>query len=327
MVQRRWWGAAVVGLLQVAVLGSIVVLGPADDAPHRAPVAVVAPPVLVTALSEQADRVEGRPLESRGASSAAAARAAVADGSVVAAVVVDLTVEQDTVYLASANGDDLNRSVRSLLEGIERSFGRDVVVQDVVPSRSGDDDARGVYVIVGLCVLLGFVSPIVITWVRGPVARTLRLGLVRLGIAAASATITGLLVALVAAARYDTGVGRWWLITALTLLASATITLALQSVFGVLGIGVATAVLVLSAAPMARLVSPWMLPEPWATIAPWLPPGAALDAARAEAYFGGSPYQPVEVLAAWSVLAVFVLGAARRERARDAIDNAGRVDS
>lgn len=326
MGRRRWWAAAAVGLLQVVVLGSIVLLGPADDAPHRAPVALVAPPVLVSALSAQVDQMDGQPLESRGASSAAAARATVADGSLVAAVVLDLTVEQDTVYLASANGDDLNGSVQTLLEQIERSFGRDVVVQDVAPTRSGDDDARGVYVIVGVCVLLGFGAPIVMTWVRGPVARTLRLGLVRLGIAAASATGTGLLVALVAAARYDTGVGQWWLIAALTLFASATVTMALESVFGVLGIGVAVSVLVLSAAWMTRFASPLMLPEPWATITPWLPAGAALDAARAEAYFGGGLAQPLQVLAAWSVLAMLVLGVARRERERDTAAIAGRLD-
>lgn len=327
MGHRRGWAAVAVGLLQVVVLGSIVLLGPADDVPHRAPVAVVAPPVVVEAVSRQVDQMAGSPLSSRGASSAAAARAAVADGSVVAAVVVDLAVEQDTLYLASAHGDDLDRSVRALLTGIERSFGREVVVQDVVPTRSGDQDARGVYVIAGLCVLLGFVAPIAIIWVRGPVAGTLRLGLVRLGIAAASAAVAGLLVAVVAAARYDTGIGRWWLIAALTLLASATITLALTSLLGVLGIGVATAVLVLSAAPMAWFVSPWMLPEPWATIAPWLPPGAALDAARAEAYFGGAGSQPLRVLAAWTVLAIFVLGSARRERARDSVIDASSVGS
>lgn len=231
------------------------------------------------------------------------------------------------MLLASTNGADLNRAVLRVFVTVESSFGRDAVVQDVVPTRAGDEDAWGVYAIVGLCVLLGFVAPIVITGVRGPVAPTLARGLVRLAIVGASATVVGLFVALAAAARYDGGLPSWWLIASLTLAASATVTLALEGLFGVLGIGVAIAMLVLSAAPMARLASPLMLPDPWSTITPWLPHGAALDAARDQAYFGGSDAQSLQVLVAWSVLAVVTLLVSRRERPRVAVPRASSVDS
>ncbi len=324
MGRNRWWAAAAVALLQMLVLGSFVLMGPPSTS-HDAPVAIVADPVVVAAVVDQATEIVGDAVDFRAAGSPAAARAGVADGSLVAAVIVDLRVGQDTVLIASANGGDLNRTVLGLTRIVESSLGRGVVVQDIVPTRVGDADARGVYVLVGLCVLLGFVAPIIITWLRGPVAPTLARGLVRVTIVLGSATAVGLVIALVAAARYDDGLLGWWLVAALTLAASATVTLALESLFGVQGIGVAAALLVLSAAPMARLTSPWMLSGPWSAITPWLPHGAALEAARGQAYFGGGDPRSLQVLAAWSVLAIVTLLDARRERARDAARTASRV--
>lgn len=324
MGHRRSWAFAAVVLLQVLVLGSFLVVG-SSDTPHDAPVAVVADPVIVAEVVDQAADLVDDSLDFRAAGSASQARAGVADGRLVAAVVVDLRVEQDTLLLASANGDDLNRAVLRLTRTIESSVGRDVEVEDVVPSRAGDDGGRGLYLLVGVCVVLGFVAPVAITWLRGPVAPTLARGVARIAIVAGSAAAGGLAVAIVAASRYDTGLAGWWLIAGLTLAACATTTLALESLFGAPGIGVATAVLVLSAAPMARSTSTTMLAGPWSTITPWLPHGAALDAARAHAYFGGADPRPLLVLAAWSVLAVLTLVVSRRERDADAVRAASSI--
>lgn len=324
MRTKRSWAVAAVLVLQVLVLGSFLAKGPSPT-PRGAPVAVVADPVIIAAVVDQATDLADGAVDFGTAESEAAALAGVADGRLVAAVIVDLRVEQDTVLIASANGEDLNRSVLGLTKTIESAVGRDVVVEDVAPTRDGDDSARGVYLLIGACVLLGFIAPIGLTWLRGPVASTFARGVARLALVAASATAGGLVVAFVAAVRYDVGPMGWWLIAGLTLAASATVTLALESLFGVLGIGIATALLVLSAAPMAQLTSPLMLSGPWSSITPWLPHGAALDAARAQAYFGGADLRSLLTLAAWSALAVLTLVVSRHERDVDAARTASSI--
>lgn len=319
MGQKRSWVVVAVVLTQVFVLGSFVAMGTPTE-PRGAPVAVVADSVVVASVADQLAEVSAGAVELRTAPSSSAARADVVGGRLVAAVLVDLRVEQDTVLLASANGDDLNRAIVQLARTVGASSGREVVVEDVAPTRSGDDDARGVYLLVGLCVLLGFVAPIIITWLRGPVAPTWKRGAARLAIVAGSAVAGGLALALVAAQRYDGGLVGWWLLAALTLSASATVTLALEGLFGAAGIGIATALLVLSAAPMARLVSPWMLSQPWSSITPWLPHGAALEVARAHAYFGGADLRPLLVLGVWNAWAVLTLAISRRERNRGIVE-------
>lgn len=315
MGNKRVVAAVLLGALQLVVLVSLALAGP-DDEPHAAPVRIVAPPVVATTIVDRANDAAGRPLDARALTSDAEARASVERGHSVAAVVVDLRVESDIVYVAGANGADLNRRVLHQVRTVEQSFGRTVVVRDLVPVRDGDAGARGVYVLVGVSVLLGFVGPIVITWLRGPVAPTVRRGALRLAITASASMAVGLVVAGAAAAYYDNGFAQWWIVSALTVMAISTTTLALESLLGVVGIGVSTTVFVLAAAPLVRLTHPLLLPQPWSAITPWLPHGAAIEAGRGTAYFGGAATRPMLTLGAWSLLAIMTLVVARRERSR-----------
>jgi hypothetical protein len=192
-------------------------------------------------------------------------------------------------------------------------------VRDLVPARDGDADHRGVYVIAALCSILGFLVALVVTWRRGPTEPTLALGARRLAATAAVALGLGGLIAAGASLRYDGGFPVWWAIAALTVLVGALTTLALESVFGVVGIGVATTLFVLAAAPLVRLTHPLLLPEPWATITPWLPHGAALDAGTAQAYFGGPELRSLLIAIVWTVLSILTMVVARRERARKSV--------
>ncbi|MCW2750767.1 MAG: hypothetical protein JWR83_1877 [Aeromicrobium sp.] len=313
MGRRQAVAAVALGLLQLVVLVTLALAGPADE-PHRAEIRVVAPPVVATALVNRANALAGSPVHAEALATAAEARRSVQHGHSVAAVVVDLAVETDTLYVASANGTDLNRAVRHQIDAVERSFGRGLVVRDLVPARSGDAGARGVYAITGACVLIGFIIAIVIAWRRGPVAPTLATGLARLAVVAAISVAVGMTAGVIAALRYNGGFVRWSLIAALTVLAVTTTTMALESLIGVYGIGVATTLFVISGAPLVRLISPLMLPAPWATVTPWLPHGASLAAGSGQAYFGGPDVRPLLVLAVWVVVSVMTMGIARRER-------------
>lgn len=311
---RRWViSAAALGALQLVVLVTLALAGP-DDHTHDAPVGVVAPPVVAQIVIDAANDLPGHPVDVSALDTSDQARQSVRGGTSIAAVVVDLSEDQDVVYVSSANGSEVNRAVLQQIREVELSFGRTVVVRDAAPTLRGDGDARGVYLLVGTCILLGFLAPIVITWLRGPVAPTARRGVVRVLTVGASSVVIGLGLGAVAAARYDTGIIEWWLLSALLMFATTSTTLAFESLFGVLGIGLATTLFVLAAAPLIRLGHPLLLPQPWSVITPWLPHGAALEAGRAAAYFGGSVARPFLVLTAWSLLAVVVLADARRER-------------
>lgn len=314
MGRRRIAAVLALVLLQVIVVISLA-LATRSNHPREAPVRIVAPAVVATAMAERANADSA--LEAHVLATAEEARASIRAGHSVAAVVVDLRGEQDTLYLAGANGSALNRDVRERVESIERSFGRAIVVRDLVPARDGDADHRGVYVIAGVCSVLGFVVALVVTWLRGPTEPTLALGARRVAVSAAVALSLGGLIGAGASLRYDGGFLTWWSIAALTVLVGTLTTLALESVFGVVGIGVATTLFVLAAAPLVRLTNPLLLPEPWATITPWLPHGVALDAGTAQAYFGGPGLQPLLIAIVWAVLSVLTMVVARRERGQE----------
>lgn len=317
MGRRRIAAGVALGLFQIVVIISLVLVGP-DDTTHGAPIRIVAPPVVATSLVEQANAIPGRPLDAGALATDAAARASVKAGRSVAAVVVDLSAERDILYMASANGGALNRAIEGEVDKFEGAFGRTAVVQDLVPARSGDAGHRHVYWLAGVAVLSGLAVAIVITWRHGPQAETLIAGTRRFVVAAMASLLIGGVVAVFYASYYDTGFGVWWLLASLAILATTMATLALKGLFGVVGIGVAMTFMVLTAAPLVRLVHPLMLPQPWATITPWLPHGAVLEGGASQAYFGGDQVlRPVLVLVAWTALAVLTLIASRRERQKD----------
>ncbi|MRJ75757.1 hypothetical protein GEV29_04350 [Aeromicrobium sp. SMF47] len=306
------------GLMQLVVVVTLALAGP-DASPHAAPIRIVAPPVVAASLVDSANALDGRPFSARALTTADEARASVASGRSVAAVVVDLRNETDVLYVASANGEDLNRAIVREVARVEGAYGRRADVRDVVRADRGDADHRRVYLLTGLAVATGLVVAMVSTWRRGPRSETLAAGAHRLAVNGAAAVVVGGLLAVYAGHAYGTDLAGWWIVLALTIFAVSATTYAFESLFGVIGIGVAVTVLVLAAAPLVTLVHPLLLPQPWAAITPWLPHGAALAAGTSQAYFGADQLvRPVAVLVAWSVLSVLTSIVARRERLRDA---------
>ena len=89
----------------------------------------------------------------------------------------------------------------------------------------------------------------------------------------------------------------------LTTAAAGIVTTALQAAFGILGTGVAILLFVVLGNPSSGgPFPPELLPEPWQTIGPYLPTGAATSAIRDIAYFPDAPLaKPFLVLGAWIV--------------------------
>jgi hypothetical protein len=143
----------------------------------------------------------------------------------------------------------------------------------------------------------------------------------RIGAATAVAAVTSVALGATAAAQVGGSVVGWCLLLAIAMLATSAATLALAGVLGVGGVGFATLVFVVSAAPLARVEHPLMLPTPWVQLTPWLPHGAALDAARQVAWFDGAgTLRPAVVLLAWLAVSCVVLAVSRRERRRAGVD-------
>lgn len=312
-------GWVALGLMQLAVVVTLALAGP-DASPHGAPLRIVAPPVVATALVDTANALEGRPFAASALGTDAEARASVTSGRSVAAVVVDLKAERDVLYLASANGADLNRAIRREVARVESSYGRTAQVRDLVPARPGDGGHRHVHVVTGLALLAGLLLAAVSTWRRGPRAETFSEGVQRQLVSAAAAMVVGGLLAVYASQFYGGDLPLWWLLAALTVFAAGATTYAFESLFGVAGLGIATIVLVLAAAPLLTVDHPLMLPQPWAAITPWLPHGAALSAGTNVAYFGADQVvRPIGVLLVWSAISVLTSVVARRERQREPI--------
>ncbi len=312
-ISRRVLITVVVIVLQGVIAVSLLLAGPADQ-PRHAPVRLVAPAVVAAPLIESVDALSGSPVTVTTAVSEQAARDSVSRRASVAAIVVDLAQEQDRLYVSSGNGRELNAAVTGLVSASEATYGRTVDVVDVSPSPVPRSDRRTVYVLVGAGVLLGIASAVVVTWRRGPMEHHVSGALVRLGAVAVASGLLALPLALTAVVAVEGGLAVWWLLLALLIGATTGATFALESLLGAAGIGVAATAFVLTASPLVRLVDPLVLPSVWSSVTPFLPHGAALDAATRLAFFGGhGTLRPGAVLMAWVALSLLVVATSRRE--------------
>jgi hypothetical protein len=115
-----------------------------------------------------------------------------------------------------------------------------------------------------------------------------------------------------------------WGLGALITFAVGAATLALQGVFGVVGIGLAILLVVIAGNPSAGGAFPLpLLPPFWNAIGRALPPGAGTWVARSIAYFKGNAVTgPLLVLSAWALAGIVVtlLAATLRRKHEDLLD-------
>ncbi|MCL3818524.1 hypothetical protein [Aeromicrobium wangtongii] len=302
--------------LQLAVC-LVLLIVPLHSEPHRAPVTISGPAVVADSLARQVRERSGGPLDAGAVTTAREARADVEQGRAVAALAIDLRLNRATLFVSSAQGAALTDAVSRVVGAVAAPFAVDVTTQDVAPLPDGSAGQRGLKIAVAAAIAFGLVFAILVTWWRGPVADEWSHAALRIASAVGAAAITSLAIAVVAADQVGGSVLAWWGVLALAMLATSAATLALAAVLGVVGVGVATLVFSVSAAPLARIEHPLLLPAPWGQVTPWLPHGAGLDAARQVAWFDGAAFaRPLAVLAAWLVVSCIALAVARRERRR-----------
>jgi hypothetical protein len=315
-IGRRTAVTLVVLALQLAVCLLVLVV-PLDGTPHGAPVTISAPAVVASSLADQVDAVPGHPLDAGVATTPLEARRDVDSGRAVAALAIDLRLNRATLLVSSAQGEALTAAVSDEVRAMAQPFAVTVTTEDVVPVADGSSGQLGLALVVGGSVVLGLVLAIVVTWRRGPVTDQWSHAGQRIVLVTGVAGIVSLAAAGVAVARIGGSLAGWWLVIASTVLATSAATFALAGVLGVAGIGVATVVFVVSAAPLARVGHPLLLPPLWGAITPWLPHGACLEAARQVAWFDGTGVtRPLTVLLGWIAVSCVALAVARRERRR-----------
>jgi hypothetical protein len=291
--------------LQVAFIVSYVGAFHAPR-PHAISLAVAAPAQVSGRTVAQLDALPSRPLDATAVAGAAAARRAVVRGDSSAALVVDPAGTADTLLVASAGGASVVTAVEAVVTPVEQAQGRTATVQDVVPLQPGD--ARGLtgfYLVIGW-IVGGYLLASLLGVAKGARPATPRRAVFRLAAMVPYAVASGLLGAMVVGPVLGALDGHYWAVAGigmLLVLSAATVTMAFQVLFGVIGIGITVLVFVVLGNPSAggAYQGP-VLPPFWRVIGPALPNGAGTDAVRRVVYYAAhGATGPVLLVAAYVV--------------------------
>ncbi|MER6406291.1 DUF3533 domain-containing protein [Streptomyces viridosporus] len=276
-----------------------------------APFGVVAPPAVAERAVTRLERLPGSPLAPRAVADEATARRQITDREIDGALIVNPAGGGDTLLVASGGGTVLATTLESLISRLEEAEGRTVRTVDVAPaSRQDFDGLSSFYVVVGWCVG-GYLCASILAISAGARPADPRRAAIRIGAMALVSLVGGLGGAVIVGpvlGALPGSVAALWGLGALVTFAVGVATLALQGLFGIVGIGLAILLVVIAGNPSAGGAFPLpMLPPFWAAIGPALPPGAGTWTARSIAYFeGNAVLGPLLVLSAWALAGIVV---------------------
>ncbi|MFJ4835681.1 DUF3533 domain-containing protein [Streptomyces sp. NPDC088747] len=290
-----------------------------DPKPKDVPFGVVAPRAAAEQTVTRLARIPGEPLDPRAIADEATARERILNREIDGAMVIDPAGTTDTLLVASGGGTVLATSLETLISTVEKAERRTVRTVDVAPASARDfDGLSSFYLVVGWCVG-GYLAASILAISSGARPANPRRAVIRLVVMALVAITGGLGGAVIVGpvlGALPGGVCALWGLGALITFAVGAATLALQGVFGIVGIGLAILLVVIAGNPSAGGAFPLpMLPPFWKAIGPALPPGAGTWAARSIAYFKGNDLTgSLLVLSAWAVVgsAVTLLAATLR---------------
>ncbi|WP_083891290.1 ABC transporter permease [Luteimicrobium xylanilyticum] len=298
----------VVGVLglQVAFIASY--LGAFHDpTPHRIAVAVSAPSLPAAEQTAAAlNAIAGEPVHATVHDSADEARQQVRDRSAYGALVVG-TGTQDTLYVSSAEGAAVSEAVAAVLEQADREQARTLVTTDLVPAGRGDGRGLSAFYLTVGWVVGGYLVAAILGISAGERPSTRQRGIIRLGGLVVYSIASGFLGALVAESVLEALSGSFVplaLLGALVVFAVGAFTMAIQTMTGIIGIGIAVLLFVVLGNPSAGGAYPApLLPPFWRAIGWLLPPGAGTHGVRSVVYFDGAGLaRDVVVLAAWALI-------------------------
>ncbi|MFD5452148.1 DUF3533 domain-containing protein [Streptomyces sp. NPDC003470] len=296
-----------------------------DPKPEDVPFGVVAPGAAAERTVTRLEGLPGAPLDPRTVADAASARQQIMDREIDGALIVDPAGGTDTLLVASGGGTVLATTLEGIVGRVEAAERRTVRTVDVAPASPRDfDGLSSFYLVVGWCVG-GYLCASILAISSGARPADPRRAAIRLIVMALVAIAGGLGGAVIVGpvlGALPGGVVDLWGLGALITFAVGAATLALQGLFGIVGIGLAILLVVIAGNPSAGGAFPLpMLPPFWRAIGPALPPGAGTWAARSVAYFKGNDQTlSLLVLWAWAVAGTVItmLAAALRRGRREA---------
>ncbi|WP_030187576.1 DUF3533 domain-containing protein [Streptomyces violaceorubidus] len=294
-----------------------------DPRPKDVPFGVVAPGAAAGQTVDRLEGLPGSPLDPRAVADEAGARRQIMDREIDGALVVDPSGRTDTLLVASGGGTVLATTLEGIVGKVEQAERRAVRVVDVAPASSHDfDGLSSFYLVVGWCVG-GYLCASILAISTGARPANPRRAAIRLIVMALVSIVGGLGGAVIIGpvlGALPGGVLDLWGLGALITFAVGAATLALQGVFGIVGIGLAILLVVIAGNPSAGGAFPLpLLPPFWKAIGPALPPGAGTWTARSIAYFKGNDVTAsLLVLWAWAVAGTVItmLAAALPRRGR-----------
>ncbi|WP_024761747.1 membrane protein [Streptomyces exfoliatus] len=301
--------------------------------PRDVPFGVAAPPRVSAQLVGQLEKLPGAPIDPRTVTDEAEARKQILNRDIDGALLVDPAGRTDTLLVASGGGTVLSSALETIFTKLEATQQRTVRTVDVAPASAEDfDGLSAFYLVVGWCVG-GYICAAILAISAGSRPANRERAIIRLGVLALYAVLGGLGGAIIVGpilGALPGSIAALWGLGALVVFAVGAATLALQSVFGIVGIGLAILLIVVAGNPSAGGAFPLpMLPPFWNAIGPWLPPGAGTWAARSIAYFKGNDMTAsMLVLSAWAVVgSVVTLVMSSLKRKPDAEPIATEVDT
>jgi hypothetical protein len=283
----------------------------ARTAPRDLPLGVAGPAAATAQVEERLAQREGA-FEIHRYADETAARDAIEDREVYGAVVV--TEREPRLLTASAASPTVAQLLQQAVNGQAAAEGMKVTTVDVVPAP--ENDPRG-------AALGASVLPLSLAGIAAGAAVTL-LGLRGTRAVAAlvgASALVGIAAAAIAHSWLGVLTGDWWAeagVLALASLAVAGGVAGLATLLGPVGIGLASATLMLLGNPFSGASgAPQLLPEPAGAIGQWLPPGAGASLLRSVSYFDGAAATgPALTLTWWATLGLgaVLLGAALKSR-------------
>ncbi|HEX7662700.1 MAG TPA: ABC transporter permease [Pseudonocardiaceae bacterium] len=314
----EWWDAIeprstllVIGvlLLQMGFILSYVGAFHAPT-PQSVLVAVVAQPrAAATQLADRLNGLSGAPLKATVVADEATARQRIRNDDTSGALIVTPNPAPgtaDRLLVASAGGPAVATAIQEVITQVDAAQHRTITVEDVVPTQSGD--ARGLtgfYLVVGW-IVGGYLVAALLGVAKGSRPATFRRAGLRLIALVPYAIVSGFGGALIVGRVLGAETGHTlalWGIGTLLVLSAATVTMAFQVLFGVVGIGITVLIFVVLGNPSAGgAYQPSLLPPFWRALSNALPNGAGTDGVRRIVYFdahGIAMY--LVVLAAYAV--------------------------
>jgi hypothetical protein len=312
----------VVGVLLLQ-LGFILSYVGAFHAPRpvRIPIGIVAPAAVATKVASELNGIPSHPLSARVIDHEATARSDLHRADLSAALVVNSTSSTDTLLVASGEGASVATAVETVITEAESSQHRHVSVVDVVPLQAGDGRGlTGFYLVIGW-IVGGYLVAALLGISGGARPETRRRAAIRLLAVVPYAIASGLGGAVIVGPVLGALTGHlsvlWW-IGALLVFCSSAVTMAFQTLFGVIGIGLTVLLFVVLGNPSAGgAYQAALLPPFWRALSGALPNGAGVDSVRRVVYFGAHGVGgDLRVLALYLVggVVVTMLGSRHRER-------------